>query len=91
MMLVHYYLFKKNCNNKLMDFSHKNGMNRVLMQEKIEKCNINERVWLYFFHWDSPSLSFEEKEELEWRTKKYTFCEKCNMFIEYIISCCLCC
>ena len=68
----------------------RNGMNRVLMQQHIEKMPITDRVSLFFFHWDTPALSDNEKEELEWRTREYTLCQKCNMFFEYILSSCCC-
>ena len=35
----------------------RNGMNRVLMQQHIEKMPITDRVSLFFFHWDTPALS----------------------------------
>ena len=59
-----------------------NGMNRVLMQEHIEKLPFYERYYLLCFHKDSPSFSPYEQEELEARTKKSLFWTNCEKIIK---------
>ena len=59
-----------------------NGMNRVLMQEHIEKLPFYERYYLLCFHKDSPSFSPYEQEELEARSKKSYFWSSCECIIK---------
>ena len=64
-----------------------NGMNRVLMQHKIDKMNIHDRIALFFFHRDTPPLSQLEQTELDERSKPYSCYDKCIFLLHYFCCC----